>query len=160
MNKMAWERLLAAVLLASLLAFGCGGPNADRPATYPVTGTVTLNGEAVEGATVAFQPAAGGQGAVGTTDASGNYSLTTFSSGDGALPGEYQVKIFKYKGEESGAVADQESDDYVPPMLAGEQDTGGPENLLPDVYANPATSELKATVTEDGDNTFDFPLEG
>ncbi len=162
MNKMAWGNLLAVVLLASVLAFGCGQQGADRPKTVPVTGTVTHGGAPVEGATVAFQSASGARGAVGVTDAGGKYTLTTFESGDGAVPGEYQVKIFKYKVEEvSEAVGDVDSDDYVPPAEGeGEEETAEAENLLPAKYADPTTSGLTATVTEGGDNTFDFPLEG
>ena len=162
MNKMALGNLLAVVLLASVLGLGCGGQQgADRPKTVPVSGTVTHNGEAVDGATVAFQSAGGSRGAVGVTDAGGKYTLTTFESGDGAVPGEYQVKIFKYKVEISEAVADTDSEDYVPPAEGeGEEEAAEPENLLPPIYADPTTSGLTATVSESGDNTFDFPLEG
>ena len=159
MNKMALGNLLAVVLLASVLGLGCGGQQgADRPKTVPVSGTVTHNGEAVEGATVAFQSADGSRGAVGVTDAGGKYTLTTFESGDGAVPGEYQVKIFKYKVESSEAVADTDSEDYVPP--AEGEEAPEPENLLPPNYADSKTSGLTATVSESGENTFDFPLEG
>jgi len=158
MNKMAWGNLLAVVLLASVLAFGCGQQGADRPKTVPVTGTVTHGGAPVEGATVAFQSASGARGAVGVTDAGGKYTLTTFESGDGAVPGAYQVKIFKYKVASSEAVVDEDSEDYVSPTEdEGEAEA---ENLLPAKYADPTTSGLTATVTEGGDNTFDFPLEG
>ena len=159
MNKMALGNLLAVVLLGSVLGLGCGGQqDADRPNTVPVSGTVTHNGQPVEGATVAFQSAGGSRGAIGVTDAGGKYTLTTFESGDGAVPGAYQVKIFKYKIEISEAAADQESDDYVPPAEGEEAPQA--ENLLPPIYADPTTSGLTATVSESGDNTFDFPLEG
>ena len=161
MNKMALGNLLAVALLGSVLGLGCGDQQgADRPSTCPVTGTVTHNGQPVDGATVAFQSAGGSRGAVGVTDAGGKYTLTTFESGDGAVPGEYQVKIFKYKVESSEAVADQDSDDYVPPAEGEGEEAAEAENLLPPIYADPTTSGLTATVSESGANTFDFPLEG
>ena len=173
MNKMALGDLLAVVLLVSLLGLGCGQQGADRPSTCPVTGTVTHNGQPVDGATVAFQLADGSRGAIGVTDAGGKYTLTTFESGDGAVPGEYQVRIFKYKVEtgSAAAAADEDNVDYVPPVEdedEGEEDeedeegdeAAQAENLLPSIYADPATSNLKATVSESGDNTFDFPLSG
>jgi len=165
MNTKTLGSLLVVALLASVLAIGCGQQGADRPKTVPVTGTVTHNGEPVEGATVAFQPVGGSKGAVGVTDASGKYALTTFESDDGAVPGEYKVKVFKYKVEGSeGGVADTDSADYVPPGMGEEggqdDESGAPENLLPAQYADPTTSGLTATVSEGGDNNFDFPLEG
>lgn len=158
MNKTAWGDWLAVVLFVSILTLGCAGQQGgDRPKTVPVTGTVTHNGQPVEGATVAFQGAGGSQGAIGVTDAGGKYKLTTFQSGDGAVPGEYRVKIVKYKVETTQA-ADENSPDYVPPVEG--EEAAPPENLLPANYADPTTSGLTATVTESGNNNFDFPLEG
>lgn len=163
MNKRTLRSFLAVLLAGSVLWLGCGqGEDGDRPATYPVTGTVTLQGEAVEGATVNFQLADGSGSAVGMTDAGGDYSLTTFKSGDGAVPGEYKIKITQYKGEEiTGASNDsgELGDDYAPPGEGGEEESAEPENLLPAVYADPSTSRLTATVRESGENKFDFKLE-
>ena len=82
-------------LLAGLLVcVGCG----EKPAsgTVPVTGLVMLDDKPVAGATVSFSPdAKGGRAAVGTTDASGRYTLTTKKPGDGAMPGAYTVMITK-----------------------------------------------------------------
>ncbi len=156
MKKMVLGELLGAVLLVSLLALGCAQPGTDRPATYVVTGTVTQDGQPVGGATIGFQPTGGSTGAVGKTDADGKYTLTTFASGDGALPGEYQVKIVKYDIETTEAV-DEDSEAYVAPNE--DEEVPAPENLLPPNFADPATSGLTATVTEDASqNVFDFTL--
>jgi len=158
MNEAALANLLAVAVLVSVLGLGCTGQQGgDRPKTVRVTGTVTHSGEPVEGATVAFQSAGGSKSAIGVTDADGKYTLTTFESGDGAVPGEYQVKICKYQVETSQAV-DESSPDYVPPA-EGEQ-SAPPENLLPGKYADPTTSGLTATVSESGGDSFDFSLEG
>ena len=158
MNKMALGNLLGVVLLVSLLGLGCAAQQGgDRPTTCPVTGTVTHNGQPVDGANVVFQLVGGSGSAIGKTDAGGKYTLTTFVSGDGAEPGEYQVKIEKYKVE-TGSAVDESSPDYVAP--AENEVVAEPENLLPAIYADPATSGLKATVSEGGENTFDFALEG
>jgi hypothetical protein len=111
----------------------------------------------VEGATVTFKLAGGSRSAIGVTDAGGKYTLTTFASGDGAEPGEYQVTIVKYNIKASSAV-DESSNDYKPP--AEDEEQAALKNLLPETYADQATSGLKATVSEGGNNTFDFPLEG
>ena len=156
------------VLLAMGIALGLGCPQqgAKGPATYAVTGTVTQGGQPVEGATVTFVPAGSGKSASGITDASGKYTLSTSKAGDGAVPGEYGVKIVKYEGQPqqaAGSGSEGETDESGYPAsydgAAPEgEDEGAPANLLPEKYADPSTSDLKATVQE-GDNTFDFPLE-
>lgn len=146
--------------LVLLVAYGCGGETG--PETHPVTGTVTLDGEPVEGATVSFSPAEGGvRAAVGETDATGRYTLTTMRSGDGAMAGSFNVRVFKYEVEE-GTVAtgpppteDQEyTDDYAG---AAREATPPPENLLPDRYADARGSGLSYTVVP-GENTYDIEL--
>jgi len=141
-------------LVLVLLFVGCGETvDADRPETAPVTGTVTYNGQPVEGATVTFMAgASGGRGAVGTTDASGKFQLTTFEAGDGAIPGAYKVKIAKTVG---GAPTAGEGEIMAPP-------TGGPptsevKDELPVKYKDENTSGLTADV-KDGDNDFPFEL--
>lgn len=146
-------------------AIGCQSGTAENPRTYPTTGTVTLNGEPVEGATVSYVPQGEGQTAVGVTNAAGKYELTTFAKGDGALPGSYQVKVVKFEGAESepvtgeaapGAIEGDES--YVPP-----DDGAAPApvstNQLPEKYADPVQSGLTATISEGENAPQDFSLE-
>ena len=88
-------------MLCVLIA-GCG----DGPSAVRVTGQVTLDDQPLANADVSFQPVSGGAskgvpGAFGATDSSGNYSLKTSTkpSKDGAVPGEYVVRI-TLKGNE------------------------------------------------------------
>lgn len=148
------------ILLTMVAAVGCtsGGGDTNRPKTYPVTGTVTLDGAPVAGASVKFQLADGSRSALGTTDASGKYTLTTFEAGDGAVAGEYRVAVTKYEGE-GGQAPSQDSDDYVDPGSAGaEAAPAGPKNLLPDKYADAMNSGLTFTVAESPENKFDIAL--
>jgi hypothetical protein len=160
MKKSNLRSLVAAALLPGLLfALGCEqGP--DRPRTYPVTGSVTYSGQPVEGATVSFQ---GAHNAVGKTDASGGYQLTTFAANDGAPAGQYSVAISKFEGEEgaAGPAVDMMSDEYDQAMAGGgkPKESAGPENLLPAQYAEASKSGLTATVSESGPNNFDFDLQ-
>jgi len=149
-------RSIACLILVPLLV-GCGGDTggADRPETVPVTGSVTYNGQPVEGATVTFVAGASeGRGALGTTDASGKFQLTTFEAGDGAIPGSYKVTVAKTTGD-SGPMT-QEDGVVVPP-------TGGPpttevKDELPVKYKDASTSGLTADVQEGQDNEFTFDL--
>lgn len=142
-----------------LLAAGCGQfDDPNRPATYPVTGTITHNGKPVEGAMVRFELADGSRSAIGKTDANGKYVLTTFSANDGALPGQYRVSILKYETPPRTPSSKSEAE-YVPPEAAGlAQQATIPKNLLPAKYADVKTSGLAATVSESGENRFDFSL--
>lgn len=151
-----WIASLACLL--SLVAFtGCGGGGevADRPATAEVTGKVTYKGEPVEGATVTFHSSSpDGRGATGRTDESGNYQLTTFEAGDGAIPGSYQVTVVKTVKE--GELSEEETNAYyergeTPPPVQTKE-------LLPLKYKEAGSSGLAADVAEGGDNEFSFEL--
>ncbi|HUT93605.1 MAG TPA: carboxypeptidase-like regulatory domain-containing protein [Thermoguttaceae bacterium] len=138
-------------LLACLV--GCsGGGDADHPKTVSVTGTVTYNGSGVEGAMVTFSPAeAGGFGSIGTTDASGKFTLMSQWGAAGAVPGSYKVAISKT--EVQGVEADVEEaqiDENAPPAQITEH--------LPAKYKSAQTSQLTAEVKADGENDFPFDL--
>ncbi|MFO7905741.1 MAG: hypothetical protein ACQESR_01330 [Planctomycetota bacterium] len=164
------------VLAAVGLSWVSGCSNGvDRLPVYPVSGTVTQNGEPVADAQVAFVPVGEGEGedkgktATGNTASDGTYELTTYSAGDGAAAGNYKVKITKISrppggdappaesGDESVDLTEDES--YAPPSAGGGEPDWTPENLLPEKYADPDESGFTATVEPEGDNTFDFSLE-
>lgn len=157
----------AALCIAAIV--GCGGGNSN-PTTYPVTGTVTQGASPVEGATVTFVPSGSGKSAVGITDSSGKYALTTFESGDGAVPGEYKVRVAKFDRpqdielETPGGEVDADSEDgglvEMPADYTGGEDVSEsePKNLLPEKYNNTSNTPLQYSVTE-GENTYDISLD-
>ncbi len=167
MRKATFYGCFALVMVGMVLGLGCPQQGGDRPATFAVTGTVTQGGNPVDGATVTFVPTGSGQSAVGTTDGSGKYTLTTFASGDGAAPGQYGVKIVKYEGGETDVAAGgggEGAEGEMPADYAGavEDDAASaPVNLLPAKYETPQSSGLTATVTDDASqNVFAFAIEG
>lgn len=90
-------KLLCAGLLSVLLS-GCGG--SDRPPLEAATGTVTLNGEPLEGAMVALQPVADDNSRYqrpsrGVTDAQGKFTVGTYGADDGIPAGRYKVGVLK-----------------------------------------------------------------
>ena len=119
-------------LLAAGVVAGCGP---EMPATVPVSGRVLLDEKPVEGAAVMLVPEEGSP-AHGATDAEGNFSLTTFEPGDGAVPGTYTVVITLNVTDERGEV----------------------KSLLPRKYADPRTSGLTVEVAKQGPNEFYFEL--
>ena len=153
----------------TLATFGCGGPEGEP--TYPVTGTVTRNGQPLPGAIVSFFPETGTP-AVGETDASGKYALTTNTKDDGAVVGKYKVTIQKYsqsadygKVETAPSEVDITAEDYdeypagYDEMAESQKAAAVPRNLLPPKYENPETSGLTAEVVE-GNNVHDFKVDG
>ena len=137
---------------------GCG-PRTRLEGLAPVEGTVTFRGKAVEGATVVFVPAtAGKRAAIGTTDATGRFRLTTKDPGDGAFPGPYAIAVSKT--EASGGLSAAEAEawsrkrenfgKYPPAPTITEH--------LPGRYKAATTSGFQATVTA-GRNTLNLTLE-
>jgi len=82
-DPLAWLCLVVAMTLA-----GCGGSR-----TSPVEGTVLLEGKPVAGASIQFIAQGKGRDATGQTDASGQFTMSTFKPRDGVLPGTYKVVI-------------------------------------------------------------------
>ena len=161
MSRSGW--LGAALVFAAVCVLGCGGGTGEGPATVPVTGTVTLDGTPVEGATVSFSPEdKANRAATGLTDSDGRFELGTIQPGDGAMPGSYKVAISKTSGAAAGPPASQEE----AMKRAQEQMASGGlgrrpapvKDELPAIYKNAQTSKLTATVTQDGDNEFEFKL--
>jgi len=136
-------------LVVGTVVIGCK-PGVNRPATAPVTGTVTLNGSPIAGATVSFQAVDGSRSSVAITDESGRYELTTFVRGDGAVPGEYKVAVTKFT---QAIVEPVPGAKYEPPSGP----IPDPKNQLPAKYANADNSGLKVTVTSES-TVADFSL--
>ena len=129
--------------LVLLCAVGCG--RAGTAPTLKVTGTITYNGTPVSDANVAFTPE-NGRPAVGVTDASGNFTLSTFDPGDGAVPGKHTVTV---------------TDAGTAPAAAGEEDYSMPDESagrFPAKYADPAESGFTATVEKGKENDFTFDM--
>ena len=131
--------------LLSLAATGCGG--ADYK-VYPVTGIVTLDGIALEGATVTLMPTgANGKAASGRTDKAGVYSIMDSRPEAmlGAEPGDYKVGVLWYKAPAEDLSRASGSSEIKEDKAARSKPTG-PETNLPPIYTNPETSGLTITV--------------
>ncbi len=97
----------AAILFATLLLSGCGGGDGvERLKVHPVQGTVTFAGKPLANAQVAFHPKnptdQRAKVALGTSDANGNFQLTTYDTNDGAVAGEFSVTVQYFQLQDSG----------------------------------------------------------
>ncbi|TWU17191.1 hypothetical protein Pla52o_53660 [Novipirellula galeiformis] len=147
--------LMHVLLLAGIASLvGCG-TDAGLDGTIPAAGTVTWQGQPVEGAVVAFIPTDGSRPASGRTDASGQFELTTLKANDGAMPGSYTVTISK--SEVDGTeMSSEEARAYF--EKHGQPPTVSKKELLPVKYKRPDQSGLTAEVSVSGENQFPFDL--
>ena len=128
MRMQRWAGL--AVLTIAVGTFGCGGETGPKPAN--VTGQVLLDGKAMADGMIYFE-AKDGRPPVSTKIVDGQYALKP-------TPGEYRVAIQQFR--DTGA-----KNVYGDPQM---------ESAIPARYN--VESELKATVTAEGPNQFDFAV--
>jgi hypothetical protein len=99
LDRSGWESALRrGVLVLLCLAAGCSDEKTSLK-TYPVRGSVVVNGEPAAGMVVTFQNTdkrAPGNAAhpVGVTDKDGKFALSTNSDKDGAPEGDYVVLFY------------------------------------------------------------------
>lgn len=151
------------IYIPLLLLCGCGGSGLKL---YPVSGTVKVDTEPVEGLIVAFAPAEGGVSGAGTTDAVGKYTITC-AQGRGLPAGNYNVSIQQSPVVVNTAAANSELQSSSNSAAYAEQATGNPaqykaaekakksQKQLPEKYN--AQTTLKEIVAETT-NTIDFNL--
>jgi hypothetical protein len=142
---------LAFPVLAGVL--GCGS-GVEKPEynVHPVTGVVKVNGKPEALVSVSFIPVDGAKAdqttATGTTNESGEFTLSIPGGKEGAPAGQYRViftKLLKRDGTPLG-----------PDEMAAD---AGAENVLPAIYADPAQTPQGAEVPEGG-KKFEFEIKG
>ena len=128
-------------LTIALTLVGCGGKSA------PVSGTVTLNGKAVPGATVVFVQEGGGSIASGLSDDQGKYTLSG-PNGTKIPFGNYKIVVVKTKAIQNlpdvkDGASQKDINELIRKQLAKD---GAGASLLPALYATAAKTPLKAQV--------------
>lgn len=113
---------------------GCSG--AHELETAPVTGTVTLDGKAIDKGTIVFA-ASRGRAAAGEIRGDGTFTLSTYGVDDGAIVGENKVAVFI-------ATSNENEDENAPAI----------KSPIPERYASPSTSGLSIEVKAGESNEF------
>jgi hypothetical protein len=121
--------------LAALVSAGCGS---DNPDLVPVTGSVTMEGQAVAEVIVTFTPTGEtlGNGSLGGTDTSGHFTLTDVRGSEGAYVGEYKVSLYPTPSSDTAGLPI----DVVSSGSAG----------IPGILLDPNNTPLRATVPAGG----------
>ncbi|MCA9128164.1 MAG: hypothetical protein KDB22_13815 [Planctomycetales bacterium] len=146
---MSYRILLLSISACLMFQLGCNSVP-DGPKTVPAEGTLTLDGEPVEGASVVFVSLTGGEySASSSTDEEGGFSLNAFEYKTGAVPGTYGAIIMKNEEITSNASSLKgEGAEHA----AGEGSNVvqlGVRNALPAKYQQPS-KDFQFTVPEDG----------
>lgn len=130
---------LICVLLVA--ATGCGQ---GKVPTNMVEGIVTMDGVPLAGASITFSPVVKDAGmiAVGTSDASGNFTLQTQlgAVGKGTTAGEYTVTVMKVESIPTGKTQKTDS--------GGTFQESTEKMVVPAVYTMVSTTPLKQTIVK------------
>ncbi len=147
--------MLRSGLAWALVALMCGCGSNSNVTVYPVRGTVTFEGQPMQGGgSIAFIPAQGqvGKGAGGIIAEDGTYVLGTYTEKDGSMPGEFHVVIMQSVYDEPENLGDG----VAPSKATGEKVK--PEDRIPDTYGQVNATDLKVTVEAQKDNVIDLDL--
>jgi hypothetical protein len=139
---------ISAIVGSTVSIAGCGSGN---PATVQIHGTIIYRGKPLQKAEVQFSPVGADSSkglrriASGEVDAQGVYSLSTFTKGDGVLPGDYAVTVTRIKRKSS---------------IDGGDSAAKVAPFVPEVYSRQEATPLKASVPAEASGTlrFDFEL--
>ncbi len=155
-KHLIWNGLVSLASLGFVVTMiGCGP---KKPETYPVEGVVTLNGEPVE-VVLEFYSPTGTQPAFARSDQTGEFSVSTFGKGDGAMPGEYQVVVTTStdagagKGPDTTALPDED------PAESSPEDLEVSSADIPKIYTQRSTAPITVNITPEGDNNLQIELE-
>ena len=133
-SRRSWHRhwTLAASLALVVIA-GCGGGDADELPTVRVSGTLTVEGKPASKGVVHFHPAKG-RAATGIVK-DGKFTLTTYTEGDGAIPGKTQVSV-EVVEEVPTKDGDTTVKSLIPPKFMNPAQSGIQFDLRPSGYSN------------------------
>lgn len=143
------------ILILVSICFGCGEDKPqERLTVIPVKGSVMVNGKTADGAKVTFHPISGsaagtGLYPMGIANETGEFSITTYDTGDGIPKGEYKVTVV------------WPDKDFKPKTIeqidAFEQGGERPDKLR-GRFSDPKRSKLTATIDESTTVLPDFKL--
>ncbi|HVJ87627.1 MAG TPA: hypothetical protein VM452_18345 [Caulifigura sp.] len=150
-------RLPATVLLAGCAAFIIGAAlYTARTNHRPVAaafGRITFDGEPLRLGSILFVPTEPGPTAQANLTSDGQYVLTTYEPGDGAVIGNHRIMVISLA--EDGQNRPEGSVEL--PVVSESGDPIPLISVIPERYGDDKTSGLTATVVA-GDNRFDFAL--
>ncbi|HVU88352.1 MAG TPA: hypothetical protein VHD36_13610 [Pirellulales bacterium] len=125
------------MLVPALVAFGCSRAEQRLPTRHVVKGSVTYNGQPLQGATVTFWPMPvdthdwRAVRPIAIVDSDGTFAPNSYSERDGAVPGDYAVTLIYRASRASPDVFRGRYADPEKPLLT--VIVGEGENILPPI---------------------------
>jgi hypothetical protein len=142
---------------ASALVCGLCGCGDNRPATYPVQGSVRFkDGGPVPVGIVEFRLKTTGEKARGRLGPHGKFTLKTFSDKEGALPGEHHVVVIQHFDPSVWKSREVPADAVLP---EGEHHDHEQLLVVDRRYAAYGTTTLTATVNPQAQNPIVLTVE-
>ncbi len=144
-RKTSLKSIASSLLILSLFCCGCGGDG--RPSLVKVEGTITLDGEPLEGANIAFIPDASNgiqRGSRSTSGSGGKFVVGTYAGDDGIPTGKYKVTVIKEElvGELPEGYNSEDPAANTKPVKM--------KLFTPENYSKPEETDLTVEVTADG----------
>lgn len=140
------------VLIATV---GCA-EKGSLTGVYPAEGTITLDGQPLEGAAINLIPDSTGsdkRGASALSEAGGIFKLSTLKTGDGAFPGTYKVTVTKM------VIEDPLTEEEKAESLGGKRVRDVVSvNQLPQKYASTQFTDLTLTIEATKNNNLKLEL--
>jgi len=125
--------VLATTALLTIALVGCGSGDPNAIKAVPAAGTVSYKGKPIETGTIGFVPAKGRPASGQITN--GQFSMTTYTDGDGAIPGHHAVTVNATKQV---------------PGTGRAGDEGRTISLVPESYASPDSSGTAVDIPPEG----------
>jgi hypothetical protein len=164
-NHVAFRSFALMIGPVLLFVLGCGQDD-GLGKRYAVSGTVTYNGQPVAKGRISFVPKdKAARSASGQIENGSFSSVTTLTSGDGALPGDYTVSIDTKEIDAAAAKAEAEAIakkhgmsniGQMPPEVLAKMSKQA-KGSIPKKYESAEKSGLTAKV-EERSNSFEFKL--
>ncbi len=150
---------LCLVIVGGLILAGCGGGDGPKPVpVFKVTGTVTFQGKPLTQAIVTFSPKESQPVAFGMTNDKGEFTLTTYKTGDGAAAGSYGVVVSKSaapSGTDGGHSLDPK---HSTGKASHDESSPASGGLIPLAYSDATKTPLDAKVDPSKENKFTFEI--
>jgi hypothetical protein len=147
--KSSWSGFIVSTALIVALVTGCSGSGSDTFKIIPVTGKVTLKGQALADADVQFNAQgeaipASYKGSAAKTDAQGNFEVIS-GTRKGMPPGKYKITVSKWVGPDGKPAVASEGMD-----LEQLKAMGSAIQAVPPEFNDFTTTTLEYTVPETG----------
>jgi major membrane immunogen (membrane-anchored lipoprotein) len=156
------RRFPSMLAVPALIVMASCGTDDGLGKRYPVSGTVTYNGNPLEKGTISFvsEDLKNNLGASGTIT-NGSYTLSTGGNDDGAQAGKYKVTITSKEDFAAKAQADFQKESgkdnpKIPPQFVAKAEAAA-KSLIPAGYGDPRTTTLTTEVKQES-NTLNFKL--